>query len=256
MNIFYSIFNLICIVSCFNLQAQKIDLKGEITAENGETAFINIINLTQKSGSISNKEGEFSIAVQLNDTLIFNAVQFEKLDLVVTEEVLQNNFLKIYLVEKNTFLQEVIINPYGLTGNLEKDAQNMPSYAFDYAAAGLTPPRKPLSQSERRLYTASSASVDYIINSINGRIKKLRMLHEWSKIDELKADIQQRLPREYFTTDLHIEEKYVEDFIYFCIVDNALNSYVRNNEDLEIIKYLSLKADAYKILKSNEITPD
>lgn len=253
MNKLYAFLSvLVCALISFTTNAQEIELQGKITAEVEETAFVNIINLSQKTGSISNKNGEFSISVQLNDSLVFSAVQFEKLDVVVTEEILQNQFLAVQLTEKNTFLQEVVINPYGLTGNLEKDAQNMPSYVFDYEAAGLQAPKKPLSQTERRLYTASSTSVDYILNSINGRIKKLRKLDEWSKLDELKEDIQQRLPAEFFINDLGIEEKYAEDFIYFCIEDSALKSYVRNNEDLEIIEYLSLKADAYKILKSNE----
>lgn len=236
------------------IHAQLIDLEGKIIAENEETAFVNIINLSQKTGSISNTKGEFNVSVHLNDTLIFSAVQFEKLEVVISEEIIQNKFLEVQLVEKNNLLREIVLNPYDLRGNLVEDAQNMPSYVFDYKAAGLKPPRKPLSQTERRLHTATSTSVDYILNSINGRIKKLRMLNEWSKLDDLKIDIQHAIPKTYFVTDLGIEEKYLEDFIYFCIEDNALKSYVQNNEDLEIIKYLRLKADAYKLLKANEIS--
>lgn len=239
-----------------NSLAQEVELKGRISSEMEETAFVNIINLTQKTGSISNQNGFFNIVVKPLDTLIFSAVQFERKEVIVTPEILKEDLLDVFLEEKNTFLQEVVINPYGLSGDLIKDAQNMPSYTFDYKAAGLSPPKKPRSQSERRLYTASSTSVDYIINSINGRIKQLRLLDDWSKLDDLKEDIQQRLPRDFFETELSIEDKYIEDFIYFCIEDNALKSYVQNNEDLEIINYLSLKADAYKVLKDNENTAD
>jgi hypothetical protein len=241
-----------CFIFQFNLQAQEVEINGKIEALNEETSFVNIINLSQKKGDISNKDGKFLISVQLNDTLLFSSVQFEKLELVVTEEMIQNQFLEIFLDEKNTLLKEVVLNPYGLTGDLEKDAQNMPSYVFDYKAAGLKPPRKPLTQTERRIYTASSTSIDYLLNSINGRIKKLRQLQEWNRLDELKEDIQERIPKEYFSSDLGIEEKYVEDFIYFCLENNALQYYVRNHEDLEIIEYLRLKADAYKIIKNNE----
>ncbi|GGE10101.1 hypothetical protein [Psychroflexus salis] len=237
---------------CFAINAQKIELKGKINADSTEVAFVNIINLTQKTGSISNKKGDFVIEVQLNDSLIFSAVQFEKLGIQITEEAIKSEFLEVYLIEKNNLLQEVVINPYGLTGNLIEDAQHMPAYVFDYKAAGLIPPQKKRTQTERKLYTATSTSVDYILNSINGRIKKLRMLNEWSKIDILKQDIQERLPRDFFLIDLKIEEKYIEDFIYFCVEDEALKSFVRNNDDLEIINYLSLKADAYKIIKANE----
>ena len=232
--------------------AQKVDLNGQINAENDEVSFINIINLNQKKGSISNKKGEFIIEVELNDTLIFSAVQFEKFEIEVTEEIIDNDFLEVNLIEKNNLLEEVVINPYGLTGNLIEDAQHMPSYVFDYKAAGLKPPRKPISSTERKLYTASSTPIDYILNSINGRIKKLRMLNDWGKIDLLKNDIQKRIPKEFFIKDLKIEEKYIEDFIYFCVENEALQSFVRNDKDLEIIKYLFLKAEAYKILKSNE----
>lgn len=246
------IYVLCLLVTYLNFYAQEIELKGKIQSSINENASINIINLTQKKGSISDANGNFSVSVALNDTLVFSAVQFEKLDIIVTQEIIENSFLNIQLIEKNTLLREVVINPYGLSGNLERDAQNMPSYTFNYKAAGLLPPKKPRTQSERRLYTASSTSVDYIINSINGRIKKLRQLNEWSKLDELKNDIQERLPLSFFTKDLGIKEEYVEDFIYFCLENQALKSYLQHNEDLEIIEYLSLKSNAYQILKSNE----
>lgn len=245
-------FLLVWIVFSFGIQAQEFEIKGNIISETQEDAFVNIINLSQQSGSISNANGEFTITVQLNDTLLFSAVQFEKVELIVTPEVIAQPSVEIYLVEKNNLLQEVVINPYGLTGNLEKDANNMPSYTFDYKAAGMLPPKKPRTQSERRLYTATSASVDYLLNTINGRIKKLRKLNEWSKLDELKADIQQKIPEDYFTSNLEIPEKYIEDFIYFCVEEKALQSFIQNNQDLEIFHYLKLKAHAYLLLKTNE----
>lgn len=236
---------------------QDIELKGKITSNNFEdVTAINIINLSQKKGSISDAEGNFSISVKENDTLIFSAVQYEILEVVIDKQIFEEGNLAILMQEKNNLLKEVVINPYGLTGNLEKDAQNMPSYTFDYKAAGLQPPKKPRTVTERRLYTATSTSVDYILNSINGRIKKLRQLNEWNKLDELKSEIQTNLPNSFFVTDLGIKEEWVEDFIYFCLENQALKSYVQNNNELEIIEYLSLKANAYKMIKANEVTTD
>jgi hypothetical protein len=232
--------------------AQEFNLKGKIKAEVEEVSFVNIINLTQKTGTISNGVGEFSIAVFLGDLLIFSAVQFERQEIKITEELIQNQPLVISLVEKNNFLQEVVVNQYGLTGNLEKDALQMPSYVFDYEAAGLKPPKKKITQTERRIYTATSSNIDYILNAINGRLKRLRKMQEWDNLETLKNDIRKEIPEEFFIIDLKIEKKYIDDFIYFCVENEALKSFVQNDEDLEVINYLSLKAEAYKILKANE----
>lgn len=249
-NLAYFIFLFFC---CVQMNAQQIQLKGKIKSTTNENAWVNIINLTQKKGSISDANGNFSIETELNDTLIFSAVQFKKLDIVINRDIIKEAFLEVKLEEENTLLREIVINPYGLSGNLDQDAQHMPSYTFDYKAAGLQAPKKPRTVAERRLYTASSTSVDYILNSINGRIKKLRQLNEWNKLDELKSEIQTNLPNSFFVIDLGIKDDWVEDFIYFCLENQALKTYVQNNKELEIIEYLRLKADAYKIIKANEI---
>jgi len=105
--------------------ASRVEISGKIYAQNNEVESVTIYNSSSNKGTITSENGEFTIKVALNDILEISALQFKKGSIKITEEILNNMYMKISLVENVTELQEVILLPYDLTGNLFVDADNV-----------------------------------------------------------------------------------------------------------------------------------
>ncbi|MGM0635149.1 MAG: carboxypeptidase-like regulatory domain-containing protein [Bacteroidota bacterium] len=237
----------------FGLYAQNHTIEGEINSESNENSFVNIINLNQKKGDISDIDGYFKIKVNLNDTLIFSAVQFEKIEVVVDEELLNHEFIIVDMKEKENILQEVVVSNIALTGNLADDAANNQPYIFDYYSAGLTPPKKPRTQAERRLFTATSSNVDYILNAIRGELKKLEKMREYETQETNKIQLMNSMHAAFFEEEFGIPQRFVEDFAYFCVEDDRLVSLLKSKKEFDLFQLLQSKSIAYKELRAYDL---
>ncbi len=79
------------------------------------------MNITANKATITNNNGFFAITVKLNDTLVFSAVQFKKKRVVVTQDILELELVSVPLDDGITELDEVVVTPYNLTGDISKD---------------------------------------------------------------------------------------------------------------------------------------
>ena len=97
-----------------------------------------VINLNKVEGTITNKDGEFEISAQVNDTLFFSYLGFKSIKIRVTNDLIKFQNSKIKLTELAYALEEVVVSPYQLTGYLEIDARNIPlSKTYRYNIPGL-----------------------------------------------------------------------------------------------------------------------
>lgn len=67
---------------------------------------VNIVNLNQVIGSISNEKGEFSIRATVNDTLYFSYLGFKSLRVRVTNDWLKFGEIKIKMTELGIALKK------------------------------------------------------------------------------------------------------------------------------------------------------
>ena len=81
-------------------------------------------NLSSNLGTITDDEGKFTIEVAKNDRIEVSALQFEKFTLVVSDGIIAAGSMTIFLVERVNRLNEVLILPYGLSGDLATDLDN------------------------------------------------------------------------------------------------------------------------------------
>jgi len=98
-------------------------INGQINAANGDIEGISIFNTSTNKGTITNSKGVFAIEAGLNDELEISALQFKKKTIIVGKEILENKSLKIALVESINALDEVVILPHQLLGDIEQDIE-------------------------------------------------------------------------------------------------------------------------------------
>ncbi|MGC1631355.1 MAG: carboxypeptidase-like regulatory domain-containing protein [Gelidibacter sp.] len=241
------------------LMGQTVDLKGQITA-NYEVEGIHILNNASRTFTISNSKGEFSIPVKLNDTLVFSGVSYEFKKMVVSQSMIQSKVLTIYLSEKVTALDEVIVGKI-LTGDLSSDLANSGvKRDIDFYDLGIKGYQgKPKTQSERRLYTAGdfkpihllallggTLPVDPILNAISGRTKLLKhrvhLENQDKCIDKTKSNLSEIL----FSAH-PLEEHYRNEFFHFCTDDSQFDALCLVNDDFETLEFLKEKLVSFKM---------
>ena len=108
-----------------SISAQKRSdvLLGKIKFDSLSIENIHIVNKNTKKGTISNKNGEFNIVVNLNDTLIFSGIQFYLLEIEINQKIINKKYLEIELLQKINTLSEVELKAHNLIGNLSIDSK-------------------------------------------------------------------------------------------------------------------------------------
>ena len=249
----------ICICCSISSSAQEQTLlKGKIQAESLLETSINIINLTQKTGTVNAASGSFEIEVEVNDSLWFSSVQYEQVKMKVTQEIIESGFLDIKLKEKINELSEVQLTNVGLSGNLKKDLSNIQT--FTPADMGFSMSDKPIPTSvERKLHTASgvqknslrnppgqvNVSLDGIINTFNGKIEMLEKAKENEDLNNLVIAGMNALPIKFFVEELQLPESEVKNFVYFCTETIYFKNLLRKEKLLELIEFYQRKAPEF-----------
>lgn len=238
-------------------------LEGRVYSEDGDIAATHVLNTTSKRATITDTNGFFEIAAKINDTLVFSAVQYKRKEMVVSLDMLESKLLLVPLENALTELEEVVVTPYNLSGDMAKDLENL-SIEPVVTASTLGLPNayaKKFSQSERLLREASAMSVtgttsglgaggavslNPIINAITGRTKMLKNRVKRDKAYERTDRVRAFYADSLFTTELGIPENKVEDFLYFCEVDSTFQATVDTHDRLRIWELLNRKSLVYR----------
>ena len=118
------LFLLISFYSFSQTKDQKI-LKGVVYNDQSYSIEgVHVLNITSEDATITASDGSFSISANVNDEIIFSAIQFKRNKIIVDQNIFYSSYLTIYLEEFVNELEEVILNSSGLSGNLFNDLQN------------------------------------------------------------------------------------------------------------------------------------
>ncbi|MBZ9778080.1 carboxypeptidase-like regulatory domain-containing protein [Psychroflexus sp. CAK8W] len=225
-------------------------MEGKIFADSVETYQVNIININQKIGSVSNQEGKYSIKANVGDSILFTSLQHKTYTLKVEENNLKTT-TSIFLELEINELPEVTINQYQLSGDLSSDIDQVKVDFVDQRQFGFGVPRQ-LEKVEREIYSASTGMLTPLIYAITGEAKVLRKRKANADIQSNKNRVLRNVSADLITKDLNIPRIYVDDFAYFCAEDEQTMTILEKNDPLALIDELKLKAIAY--LKLKEIT--
>ncbi len=239
----------------FGLQCgycQTVNILGEIIG-NGNIENIHVTNKSSQLFTVTDKNGRFNIPVKQNDTLTVSSIQHELHLLIISRDNILAKTISINLEDKIIELDEVLIGKL-LTGNLLSDINKIEGKApinfFDVGIPGYA--GKPATQSERRLYAATSGHLVPIINAITGKTKRLKNHLKLEEKDNLLRRIKYNLIEDFFI-EHPLDKKLRKDFFYFCQEDINFMERCKGKNGIEILKYLQERLVLYKLnLKSNK----
>ncbi len=222
----------------------QISLEGLVMADSLGDSRINIINLSQKTGTTNLGSGEFQIDVKENDTLLFSSIQYGTVEVIITPLILKEGILMVKLVDTINQLEEVQISNINLTGSLRQYLSQMKTYNQNDFGFPLWP-GKPLTPIERKLNTARGSPLITLLNTINGEIKMLKKAKEnESKSMEVEKGIK-AFPTDVFIEYLEIPESQIKNFVYFCSYNLNFQNLLADHRRLELLEYYRKKAPEY-----------
>lgn len=245
------------------LIAQKIPreiLQAQLVTDSMAVDDILITNKTAKLTVVSRKDGSFQILARVKDTLVFSSLNFPPQSLVLNEADLKLNILKIKIESRPNQLDEVIINPNALTGNLNKDQENIKITQIDLKLNNLseiaTLYEDDLQSSpENKLmpgYLDTRYMTDFVAigKKIVNSFKRSEAQKNRNKdISRFSVVVQSRFSDDFFRNNFKMDKSQSQAFLNFCEGDPKSKELLSNGNDFEIIEFLKLKKEEFMKFK-------
>lgn len=115
-------------IIAFSQDIDRITINGRIIVSAQDKEGVTVYNTSSNKGTVTDEIGEFKIDVAINDVLEFGALQFKDFTVVISGQILESKQMTVILVEEVNKLDEVVLLPFGLTGNLNADLENVRTY--------------------------------------------------------------------------------------------------------------------------------
>ncbi|AXT58315.1 carboxypeptidase-like regulatory domain-containing protein [Aquimarina sp. MMG015] len=250
----------ICFTISFSFAqiTSRVMIDGRVSAPIGDDVEgVVVYNLTTKKGTITDDKGNFRISVGTNDKIEVIAMQYQKFVVLIDKGVLNNRRLNIFLNESVNLLDEVIVTPYDLLGNVSIDVKKI-----DVSESGLDDVARltsdrindtdydwtadELSELENKVFLEDR--MIYGLNFVN--LFKVVFKNKDNNDDKTPADIDVKVRKmyndEFFKTNLALEMDQINDFIFFAEENGLDKSYLEEGNELNLLEFLVSQSKVYK----------
>ncbi len=262
----FILFILISITS-ISQEIERIKISGKITASKGEDVEgINIYNKSSQMGTITSNAGEFEIMVAENDRVFISAMQFQRFTVIVDEGIIKHKKMFIYLNPVINQLDEVIIRPFDISGNIVADVRRVNvtginhnwdlsyenlEFGYEFAADAQTTIKG--NKAEEAYFNGSVQSGGNILGLASLFFKKDKKTERQVISEkELVTDaVQKRFGNTYISKTFNIPEEKVNEFIYFVEENGLDKNLLKAENELLLIEYLHEQSNVY-LLQSKE----
>lgn len=244
------------LVSSLNSVAQTAEvpqkISGTIISDNTGVPLVgvNVININQVTGTTTDTNGNFELAVTQSDTLHVTLLGYESLRVRVTNDWIKNKKTIIQLTQKAIELKEVVVNKYYLTGYLEIDSKLIPiKEDYRYSISGLGQGYE-AGQYAPDAFGKVLGSIfnpaDMLYNFFGKRPQQLKKLRELRKDDTVRSLLETKYDRETIALLLGVSQDEIGEILGRCSYSDA---FIKTANDLQIMDALSSCYEQYKILK-------
>lgn len=238
----FTILSLYLLFLNLSINAQTY-LEGKVIADSLENYQINIVNITNKLGTTTRKDGSFKLQAEANDSVVFSSVKHEFTYIIVQDSDLKSS-IKVPLTVAINELPEVVLNPYNLTGDINKDIANIKVNHIDQTNFGFSKPRR-LNDVEREVYAMqTTGAIGLLIMQLNGQMASLKRRIKFNEERQNQAKILPHITDTLMLNFFKLDLAYKEDFAYFCAGDPELLKKI-GGDQLELLEAIKAKVPLY-----------
>jgi hypothetical protein len=210
---------------------------------------VNIINLNNVTGAITDAEGIFKIRAKVNDTLYFSFLGFKTLQVRVTNDWQKFGDVKVKMTEVGIALEEVVVKDVELTGYLEIDAKNVPVYKnVRYSISGLDSGYEAGNSQPgaiNKVLNAVFNPADFLYKAFGKRPQQMKKMREMKDDDKIRELLLTKFDRETLAALLQVTTVDIDEILRRC---DYSESFVKTANDLQILDAISSCYEEYKVL--------
>tara|TARA_Y100000385_G_C13055554_1_gene621782 strand:+ start:837 stop:1685 length:849 start_codon:yes stop_codon:yes gene_type:complete len=251
------------ITQIYSQELERVNIAGTIIVNSFDLEGVTVYNAISNTGTVTDKKGQFVIGAALNDKLIISALQFQNFEITINQDIMDSQTLIAVLVEEVNKLPEVVILPYGLTGNVSTDIARIKTVnpnldvlyfgldnldKFNFTDDYLSGVRNVAIPDNRMYFTADALKIiDLLSQSFLNPVNKNKA-SEWAS----DRDILEKYSMKYLVEKLSISEKNIIEFIYF-VEDYGLKiSLLKDEQELQFINFLVKRREEFQANKNDK----
>lgn len=247
----------------FSQDIKRVEISGKIVVNSEDLENVTIFNTSSNRGTLTDENGKFKIDVALFDVLEVRALQFQDFKVTIDKNIIASKKATIFLVEKVNKLNEVVILPYDLTGNLLLDMESVRTFNPDLDAIyfGITDitayefPDDEKSKVDNIAARLPGNDIEYPLDvvAIVGMLLKPRFRSnkekQQDKIAELsepsKTGLRDYYGTRYIMDNFKIPEDKVDEFIKYVELNGLDYSLLSQGKEMEFLEFLSQKSTEF-----------
>jgi hypothetical protein len=262
------------LLSTISLVAQgvdRIEINGKIVVDSDDLEGITVYNTSSNRGTVTDAEGKFTLKVTLNDVIEVRALQFKDFTVTIDEKIMDSKKMTVFLVEKVNKLDEVVILPYDLTGNLMVDIESVKTFNPDLNAIyfGLANINDYDFSDDYKSEVVNIAmdkqgqNMIYGLNVVNMVGLLLKPLFKSDKHKQVvdRKDTVAKIPvgefKDHYSTkflvdNFHIPENKVDAFINYVESNGLDYSLLKSGKEFEFLEFISQKSQEFLASESGK----
>lgn len=261
---------LLLFVAAPALFAQDIDrtkVLGKIHVPPGEDAEgISVYNISSQKGTITNADGTFEIELAENDRIQITSLQYQPFTVVADRGIVERKQMNIFLNPSVNQLEEVVVRPYDLSGNINVDVKKIPTYnvskdlnlSYYNLKYGddLEPDDKtavPGNAAEEALhgnYIKNGANILAILGGVAQLLfpegKKITLVEKQETQSAISNNIQQRFSKDFIAANFDIPENKAVDFLFYAQENGLDQNLLKPENEMQLMEFLFKKSKEYK----------
>ena len=234
----------------------RVMIDGQIIVPAGDDAAgIVIYNKTAQRGTITSEEGTFDIAVARNDEVVIQSVQFAPITAIIDQGIVSSKQMNVTLRETVNELDEIIVRPYDLTGDIVADVNRVRT--IDPVPFDGSDIRMEDTQYDR-YSAAENVAIDdqrwrYGLNFVNIFKAIFKKSDDGATPENTEEELAQMYSNTFFQNNLNIEQEHVGQYIQYVAENGLTKEMMEQGNELALIQFLLEQRDAFKkTLSDNE----
>ena len=191
--------------------------------------------------------GRFKLLVKVGDTLHFSGIQFEALEVVITDGMIASGLLRVEIREGMNQLPEVVIKEHDLSGSLTRDSEIIETEDFEIPM--VPPPVGPptgVKSTENSAISemAGGANILGLLGAGIGLLfpKRIREAppekHGTHDQIRLRQKLRELLGDVFFTESLNLKENEIANFLEFSIGSDFQSRMLDDKQRLDLLQFL------------------
>lgn len=225
-------------------QTDKL-LHGKVLSNKKPLNKVEVINKTAKMSTRTNELGDFSILVNVKDSLIFYSKDYLFARLKITEKELEINDLIVYMIPKAEELNEVIVMQTLKPVFLSKE---------DIKEIKLNAHKSKEGLKISGYHEVKNGPLDTDFIRLGKQVHNLFKKEKISKAESPKINFKKlvttSIPDDFFTKDLKLKTYEKELFLDFCDADPRSINLLNHSNILSTMEFLTLKNEEFQKLKT------